>query len=992
MTNLELDRRQTEDLIRQLEEKAGAYVPQWRFDRDNPDLGTALSLIYSELFAQTLKRYNQVPEKNRVAFFSSIGMACLPALPAEGFVTLGLSGPVDTGEEVPAGTPLLADVANEEETTVTFETQDDILVTSAQLESVFTVCGKQDYIGKCYPKDDESTDFHVFSSEYPNLQTHVMELHHSVVLQVSGGGDVVVELVPNQRKELPYEIRKALNDPTILVWEYVVLDGWRPFARQRQEGNRAILSLDSQGPALEIGVEGTCKIRLRLMPDREIPRCSLKTVELRTQNQNLIPDHVYAAGADGDVHEFFPFGEQLGLFAEGYFGCNEALIKAGAEVSMDFHLDFVPIPVEYDQAKNPINWKMVMKKKDFRLDEAFDIAVQEVIWEYFNGKGWGRLLPDNRYAGLFSAGKGALSQRCTLRFTCPADIQPALVGAGLGYYIRARALKVSNLYKFKGNYIAPLVSGTRFSYGYAEGGAVPETGLVENNCHTQMVESGFFRDGQTAITPFALIEEPRPALYFQFSAPPTGGPVKLLFQLAESLKQQPQRLLWQYKTSRSWETLSVVDETESFRQTGVLSIMVGETMAKATLWGVAGYWIRAIDEEGRYFHQGTQLPHILQIYGNTTRVRNVVTRPREHFFIHPETQNFVCNLQFGDVVDAQVWVDEWNTMTSAQMAMWKGIGVPAYDRNGICNGFWIPWQQREDFDCSTAQDRHYILDKNKGILQFSDGIHGRIPAGGKRETIRVDYTTGGGTRGNLPVGAICRGQRAMGYVSQISNPRPTVGGCDQETLGEALNRGGAMLRHGDRAVTASDFQQLALEASRAIVRTKCFANRDGLGKKSAGQVTLVVLLRDYEAGGDLFPSVRATVQRHIASRCGGNLTAMGRLHVVAPRFLELSAKVELQVATFNHVFGVRQEVRQRLDKFLNPLTGNFDGQGWPIGQIPNETQLRNCLSGVANMVYLEHISITAMAEGMELTLDDLKDTHYGLPTSGDHHIFVHIQP
>ncbi|MFR8391510.1 MAG: hypothetical protein ACLVBJ_01245 [Pilosibacter sp.] len=34
---------------------------------------------------------------------------------------------------------------------------------------------------------------------------------------------------------------------------------------------------------------------------------------------------------------------------------------------------------------------------------------------------------------------------------------------------------------------------------------------------------------------------------------------------------------------------------------------------------------------------------------------------------------------------------------------------------------WIRWEERENFASSTETDCHYMLDKNEGILQFSDG-------------------------------------------------------------------------------------------------------------------------------------------------------------------------------------------------------------------------------------------------------------------------------
>jgi hypothetical protein len=186
----EIDRRGKEDLLRAVAASAAAYTPEWRYDREHPDLGGALAAIYAELFAQTLKRFNRVPEKNMAAFFGSLNVRLLPALPAEGFVRFGLAGAVETGEEVPAGTPLLADAPTEETGTVSFETADDVFVTAAEVEQIFTVCGGADVIARCFDgRGEEREPFRLFDLRGENLQRHALYLAQETVLSVSGGAD-----------------------------------------------------------------------------------------------------------------------------------------------------------------------------------------------------------------------------------------------------------------------------------------------------------------------------------------------------------------------------------------------------------------------------------------------------------------------------------------------------------------------------------------------------------------------------------------------------------------------------------------------------------------------------------------------------------------------------------------------------------------------------------------------------------------------------------
>ncbi|MEG1683023.1 MAG: baseplate J/gp47 family protein [Oscillospiraceae bacterium] len=1000
----ELDRRGKEELLRTLAASAAAYTPEWRFDLENPDLGATLSLIYTELFAQTLKRFNQVPEKNMAAFFSSVDAKLLPALPAEGFVRFALAGQVEAGAEVRAGTPLLADAEDEETGATTFETTDDVFVTPAEPEQIFTVCGGADAIVRGYDRRTAVGEpFYLFDLKGENLQRHALYLAQETVLELSAGARLELLLTPSHQRELPRAVGEALTDPARAVWEYSYGNSWQTFSGCTLEGNRILLELGARKlpvtPAVQEGLPEKRWLRLRLAAGTRLPPFSLRQLRLSAQNRELLPDLVHASGTDQDLHSFFPFGEQLGLFAEVYLGCGEALVKRGAEIEMTFHLDFVPVPVDYAPGETPINWKLVMKKKDFRLDEEFDITIQEVLWEYFNGNGWARLYPDSRESDCFTASLGAVGQRKTLRFRCPEDIQPVLVNAGVGYCIRARILKIKNLYKLKGNYIVPLIEGLRFSYHYPQRGRLPELVAAENNRELQTWDGAFFRNGDSVFTPFSFLEEEKAALYFGFPLPPVGGPVKLLFLLAEALREQPGRLRWEYRGSHGWESLNVVDETENLRQTGILILMGGADFRRVRLWGEELYWIRALDEEGRYWGRGgkTQLPRVTGLYMNATRVRNVATQRPERFALAPQEKNFTCKLLRGRVYRAQVWVNEMETLLPAQIAaLEKGDSFrPVRDAAGILQEAWVRWEEREDFALSHPDDRHYLLDRNEGTVRFSDGLSGRIPPSGKQETIEILSVTGGGLAGNVAAGAINRSSRALGFVSTVENPRPTAGGCEQETFEQAIHRGGAALRHGDRAVTGRDFESLALEATRNIVRARCFPNRDDGGQRRPGWVTLVVVLRDYAAGADFFPAVQAQVLDYITCRCGGNLAALEHFHVVQPQFLELCVKVELTVGSFNQVFPVREEIGRRLEVFLNPMTGNFDGKGWAVGQIPNDTQLRNCLSGVRGISFLKHVSATAFLETgfgrAEVNLEDLQDKIFALPRSGRHEIRITVE-
>jgi hypothetical protein len=85
-----------------------------------------------------------------------------------------------------------------------------------------------------------------------------------------------------------------------------------------------------------------------------------------------------------------------------------------------------------------------------------------------------------------------------------------------------------------------------------------------------------------------------------------------------------------------------------------------------------------------------------------------------------------------------VWVLEPSIATDE-----KGLDVIKVRRGKA----WIRWHQVNNFSESNEKSRHYVLDSSSGLMQFGDGIHGRIPP--KGGIIKATYRTSGVTEGNV---------------------------------------------------------------------------------------------------------------------------------------------------------------------------------------------------------------------------------------------------
>lgn len=79
-----LDGRTAADILALIGRKSGSYTPEWRFDPQSPDGGTALAMLFSEMFCGTIDRLDRFPDKCSLEFLNMLGVSAKPVSPAVG--------------------------------------------------------------------------------------------------------------------------------------------------------------------------------------------------------------------------------------------------------------------------------------------------------------------------------------------------------------------------------------------------------------------------------------------------------------------------------------------------------------------------------------------------------------------------------------------------------------------------------------------------------------------------------------------------------------------------------------------------------------------------------------------------------------------------------------------------------------------------------------------------------------------------------------------
>ncbi|MCH5281440.1 MAG: baseplate J/gp47 family protein [Lachnospiraceae bacterium] len=936
-----------EDVVKRIADIASNYTPEWNFSIEDPDIGSALAYVYADMTEDTLKHMEQIHDKNCLAFFNSIGARQQNAACAKGTVVFRLVQGAPGGTEVDAHTGITAKGSEDEGGPVRFETEEDLYVTPAQPVCLYLTDGYHDGIYKLSDDLTKQDDpIVLFQEKGENLQKHEMYLAHDEVLDITGETWIKVSFYARKGKRVKDQLLQSLTDIQIAEFSYWTGDGFQKFSKASYEEGSLYLHKEAALPAFaKMSMEGmeNYVIRCQVKDIEKTGPVSVEEIRFQSKGRNLRPQYIYGASMECSVKEFLPFGERLNLYEEVYFGSKEALTKRGAKVTFSFRLDFVKVPLETAMEEQTVEWKWIMKPSEFFMDPEYDITVEEVIWEYYNGSGWSRLFPEKEYSNIFGVSPKDHGRQKTMTFICPEDMAPVLINSCETCYIRARIVRIKNLYKMKGNYVMPLMGNPVFSYDYDQAEKLPHMIVTENNGKRCTYAGGESKKNGQIINLFTQLPIKEKALYLGFSLPPIGSPIRMLWMMEDTLIGQTGSLLWEYESSRGFSELNMADLTDHLSRSGLITFVGQEDFCKTSHFGQDMYWIRLRDEGGSYLEQNEKrsYPVLKKLWMNAVAIRHMEREVTERFTLSYFEEDCSFKLMHGNIDEMFVEVLEDN----------------GKEEN------WVVWEEVLDTLLEPPGKRVYEVDRINGILRFGNGTHGRIPPTDKFEGIRVHYKCGGGSKGNIEVGKVDKLNRTVGFVSSITNPMALWGGLDAETPKEAVKRNSARLRHMDRAVTARDYEELAMEASGALQKVRCFGGKNANGEEEIGAVTLVIYPRNLKNDKNLFYAVQEEIRRHLEPRMDPGILAKRQFYITGPKLVEVEVKAEVTVGDFQDIFKVRRKASEHIRTFLDPIRGHFDGGGFEIGEFPDAMQLQNILKEIPQILWISKIYFMTFING-----------------------------
>ncbi|MBL8932580.1 MAG: putative baseplate assembly protein [Kineosporiaceae bacterium] len=303
---------------------------------------------------------------------------------------------------------------------------------------------------------------------------------------------------------------------------------------------------------------------------------------------------------------------------------------------------------------------------------------------------------------------------------------------------------------------------------------------------------------------------------------------------------------------------------------------------------------------------------------------------------------------------------------------------------------WEDWTAVRDLPPGAG--KVYRLDPVTGELVFGNhdpatgSGHGSVPPLGSRIRAVSYRHVGAGSAGDVDPGRVTvlastlTGAQVTG-VGGVRNLGPGRGGGDEEPIEDTLRRAPAELKIRDRAVTAEDYEFLALEPPTGLRIARALTPRlqtaDGPGPaplpwvkgdpwayagiiRAPGVVTVIVVP---DQGPDVArpeptPDQLRDVQAHLEPR--RDLTA--HLAVTGPRYLPVAVDISVVIwrqaidagATVEAITG---QILAKVKRFLHPTSGGPAGTGWRIGQHVFSSDLFAAVKPSDDLGYISSIQV-----------------------------------
>lgn len=974
-TGYEIDSRSRKDLLDMIRALSESYVPEWKFDTDNPDPLSVIARIFANQTEENIKRLNMVLYKYHIEFANMYGMSRKPAIPAKTICTLDVGGGNSAGVELKQGAQVIGTTQDGDE--LIFSFTHDITAINAELTDVIEVSGT----GRRVVAYNVEDGFPLFSYQGDNIHRQAVVLYFD---RPFDGGSRPVRMRFGGNLDSG-RLAELFAHRELFSLSYLTEEGVVPFDAVRCVGD--FVELQNEQP------DSLFTAAVLEMTGGAEENIALNRIELYTSREKMQPEFLWNGRSEVVDESFCPFTEQPALYGEFFVGQELLFSQPGAELTISFKLAFERFAANRAMEEQPV-LKVVKRKPAGNLQgPRYRCYIQEITFEYFNGKGWKRLPASIDVSALFASEENAGNY--DICFEVPSDWESVAQGGYEGRCIRMQIVRADNCYMQEVEYVYPVLSDFGICMNERSKGILPRKVIKLQGAKETDITAHIA--GGTDVPVFSLLEYGGDYVYWGFDRPLGSGPVSIFAELERSQTFKNLELSFAYSAGSGFKPLKVLDDTEAFQHSGRIMFVPPSDMAECEIEGIRRYWLRIEDRTGYFRDIRNEVPFVRRIYRNAVMVENIIEKEEQDYYLDAVTPNMRFPLYSDNILSAEVWVNEKDQLSTGEMkALMQDKAVKTrveYNFLGEIEEFYILWSEVDSFENRKDVNdtkRCYCIDRGRSEIVFGDGVQVKVPLCLGDIAFKAKVICCDGEKANIRAGSIDRFRGAVISVETVQNPIDAYGGTNLEEMDNALKRGSNILSSRRRMVSERDYIKETLAFSDAIEQVKCVTGLMRNGTMDDAVISLVLLMKDYQQGSYSFRSIQGNLKDYLMNHC--EITCgISDVQIVEPVFVKISVDIWLNIPDLKKSLELKQRWIRKITEFLEPVKNASSG-GWQIGMLPGTRQIRLMLGSLEDTARIAYMNVTAQytyeQRDYTMGLDSVEKNPFMLCCNGTHNVYI----
>ncbi len=986
-----IDQKTTDKLLDRIKTLANSYTPDWHPDMKNPDFGSALALIFRDMYIEQIDRVNRTADKQRRDLVNLLDPSPIRPTSSKGFVSFLLNESALQGQFIDSGFQLLSE--NGEDSEIYFETAKPLYISDARIVKSFVYDHEHGWLS-AHLAHGTGIDFPLFEIDSAlNINKAGFTLSDSKWLALREGMTLGLDFGTSH----DMDTRRLLEGLSSENKARFTLEYGDETHRLRASVSDGMLYIEVPEKILMSGKLTCTFLDLTYFRDIDITRLNLHVIT-HAMAPHAILNNDTPIEMSRKHKAILPFGDTFNVFDTFMLGDSAFFFKPGAEINLSFKVKTFLKSIEQVGEEPIVKWRNIMHESELREPEAKRIRIDTLTWEYWNGKGWMTLQTNGPAQSIPEDGLWQIS------FTCPDDIESAVFGPQEYAYIRARITKVENAFAPVGDTAVPMFYSVTMQIDTRHQLQAPQT-VPEALVLTSNLEERVFERKHIGNQEIELVSPPDldlyKAVYIALSKPLDKGPIRIeaspVFTESSDTKALYKLQYHGVKSGREgWHDMRHEDETDGFTVNGLISFMAPGLMTPAQRFNEHKFWIRIvpIGSENGLIHPQKYHRNI-NLRMNGVSVTQQETLEAEYFSTTSIQPNTRLTLSRAPLLDAEVWINELGYVSESYAAELKS-NCPndvriEHDKNGERAGVWIRWKQIESFANPHSDMRVYTLDIEQGLITFGDGKTGKIPHSELEEFIEVKYRLGGGIEGNVAALKINKAVMGIPFLERVYNGNPMWGGLSSEWNVTAEKRICNFLRHRGMALSVSDIKAIVMASVRDVYDIQ-ISGKDGF-------LNISILPNTFPYQTSHFYEIKNRAEQALENTLSHTVCTQQRYDIKAPVHVAYSINMDVAVTLASDYIKALSSWQERLDAYFHPLSGGVVGRGWKIGDLPDHTKvltdLKHMMEGterIENVMIQRHIvsGNKKIPLGSKSLPKDLNLAH-AIPVSGSHDIRIKIQ-